>query len=77
MKQHLEPSFFTAVLGNQFVLITFFAMLVATLLHPVVEKINGAEELGSFMLYIFLFAMGLPADLSVYLLMCRCCSSSA
>ena len=36
---------------------------MATLLHRYVEKIDGAEELGSYMLYVFLFAIGLPADL--------------
>ncbi len=60
---YLEPSVVTAVISNEFVLITFFSMLVATVMHRTVEKINGGEELGTFMLYIFLFAIGLPADL--------------
>jgi uncharacterized membrane protein len=53
----------TAILGNPFVLITFLSMLVATLGHRQVEPINGPEELGCYMLYLFLFAIGLPADL--------------
>lgn len=57
------PSILTSIFGNMFVLITFFAMFVATVFHRRVEKINGAEELGSFMLYVFLFAIGLPADI--------------
>ena len=38
-------------------------MALATSFHRYTEQIHGAEELGSYMLYIFLFAIGLPADL--------------
>ncbi len=51
------------IIGNQFVLITFFSVLAATLLRGRLEKIGGAEELGAYMLYIFFFVIGLPADL--------------
>ncbi|QDU57213.1 DUF819 family protein [Aeoliella mucimassa] len=51
------------VLGNDFVLITFLSVILATLFRRSLEKINGANELGTLMLYIFLFAIGLPADL--------------
>ncbi len=61
--QTYETSLATSIFGNMFVLITFLSMLVATLLHRWVEKLNGAEEMGSFMLYLFLFRVGLPADL--------------
>ncbi len=61
--QTYEKSLATSIFGNTFVLITFFSMLVATSLHRWVGKINGAEEMGSFMLYVFLFTVGLPADL--------------
>jgi uncharacterized membrane protein len=61
--RYFEPTLVTAVLGNTFVLITFLSMALATSMHRYTEKIHGAEELGSYMLYIFLFAIGLPADL--------------
>ncbi len=60
---YFEPTIVTAILGNTFVLITFFSMAAATLFSRYTDKIHGAEELGSYMLYIFLFAIGLPADL--------------
>ncbi len=63
IEQQLGPSALASILGNQFVLITFLSMSVATLAHRLVDKIAGAEELGSFMLYVFLFKIGLPADL--------------
>lgn len=62
MRTNSSPSFVNSIFSNLFVLITLLAMLVATAFHRQVAKINGAEELGSFMLYIFLFSMGLPAD---------------
>ncbi|MHC4178961.1 MAG: DUF819 family protein [Planctomycetota bacterium] len=51
------------IIGNQFVLITFFSVLAATLLRGRLEKVGGAEELGAYLLYIFFFVIGLPADL--------------
>lgn len=63
IEEYLRPSMFRQILGNKFVLITFLSMSVATLFHRSVGSLAGAEELGSFMLYIFLFALGLPADL--------------
>lgn len=55
--------FVREIIGNQFVLITFFSVLAATLLRGRLEKIGGAEELGAYLLYIFFFVIGLPADL--------------
>jgi len=59
----IGASFAREVIGNPFVLITFFSVLAATLLHGRLEKIGGAEELGAYLLYIFFFVIGLPADL--------------
>ncbi|MHB8861578.1 MAG: DUF819 family protein [Pirellulaceae bacterium] len=62
INQSFPPSMATSILGNLFVLITFLSLLLATVLHRVLDRIQGAEELGSFLLYVFLFAIGLPAD---------------
>jgi len=51
------------ILGNRFVHITAWSTLAATLFHGPLARIHGAEELGAYLLYIFLFAIGLPADL--------------
>ncbi len=48
---------------NKFVLITAFSLLLATLFHRRMAEVNGPEELGTAMLYLFLFCLGLPADL--------------
>ena len=52
---------------NQFVLITGVSLLVATVFHRPLAAINGPEELGTLMLYLFLFCLGLPADLRMVL----------
>lgn len=59
----LPPSFLTAMIGNLFVQLTFFSLLVATLFPRAMENIHGAGEMGSYLLYVFLFCIGLPADL--------------
>ena len=55
------------LLTNRFVLITGVALGAATLFHRSLATVNGPEELGSYMLYIFLFCIGLPADLKAVL----------
>lgn len=53
---------------NRFVLITALSLLLATVFHKPMAAINGPEELGTYMLYLFLFCLGLPADLKAVLL---------
>ncbi len=53
---------------NKFVLITGISLLFATVFHKPMSAINGPEELGTLMLYLFLFCIGLPADLKMVLL---------
>jgi len=51
-------------LTNQYVLITAVSLSMATLFHRRLEPIHGSEEIGGYMLYVFLFAIGLPANLA-------------
>ncbi len=48
---------------NRFVLITTLSLVTATIFSRPLARVNGADEFGSFMLYLFLFSIGLPADL--------------
>ncbi|MBN2024992.1 MAG: DUF819 family protein [Pirellulales bacterium] len=63
-EQTLAPLMIRDVLGNAFVWITFLSMAAATLFHRAIERIHGSEEIGGYLLYVFLFAIGLPADLA-------------
>jgi uncharacterized membrane protein len=51
------------VCGNKFVHITAWSTLLATVAHRLLARVRGAEEIGAYLLYIFLFSIGLPADL--------------
>lgn len=48
---------------NKFVLLTAITLLAATLFARPLARINGPEEFGAYLLLIFLFTLGLPADL--------------
>ena len=49
--------------GNLFVHITAWSTLVATVFHGWLQRLQGSEELGGYLLYLFLFVIGLPADI--------------
>lgn len=48
---------------NKFVLITGFSLLAATLAPNALERLRGYDRIGIFLLFLFLFSIGLPADL--------------
>ena len=48
---------------NKFVLITTVSLVLATAFSSQLKKVNGPEEFGAYLLMIFLFTLGLPADL--------------
>lgn len=62
-KGHVESRIIQSIFANPFVLITFLTVGVATLGHRWMEKIQGAEEIGMYLLYLFFFVIGLKADL--------------
>ena len=49
--------------GSQYVWITTISMLVATLLDKQVEQVHGAQEIGTYLIYLFLFVIGVPANI--------------
>jgi len=55
------------LLGNKYLLITTFTMLLATYFPNFMSNINGAQEIGTFLIYIFLVVIGVPASLQLIL----------
>ena len=53
---------------NKYVLLTATSLVLATLLHKPLKEVNGPDEIGIYLLYLFLFVIGLPADLRTVLL---------
>jgi uncharacterized membrane protein len=50
------------LLTNKYVLITGLSLVVATLFPRPLARLHAYEEVGRYMLYLFLFSIGLPAD---------------
>ncbi len=55
------------LLGNKYLLITTFTMLLATYMPNFMANIHGAQEIGTFLIYIFLVVIGVPASLQLIL----------
>ncbi len=50
-------------LGSQYVWITTFSVIVATFMDEQVAKLHGSQELGTYLIYLFLFVIGVPANI--------------
>jgi uncharacterized membrane protein len=48
---------------NRFVVITLVSLVGATFFPGVLKQLHGTERIGSYLLYLYLFTIGLPADL--------------
>lgn len=60
---HLVVQMVQILCTNKFVMITIVAVTLASCFSAQFQKINGPEELGAYLLMVFLFTLGLPADL--------------
>ena len=49
--------------GSQYVWITTVSMFVATFCEKQVEKLHGSQEIGTYLIYLFLFVIGVPASI--------------
>lgn len=49
--------------GNQYLIITTISMICATVFPNVFSKIGGTQEIGTFLIYLFFFVIGVPASL--------------
>lgn len=58
---------FNGLLGNKYLLITTITMLLATYLPNFMSDIHGAQEIGTFLIYIFLVVIGVPASIQLIL----------
>lgn len=54
-------------LGSQYVWITTFSVIVATGFPQRVEKLHGSQEIGTYLIYLFLFVIGVPANIMTVL----------
>ena len=50
-------------LGSQYVWITTISVAAATLLDKQAERMHGSQEIGTYLIYLFLFVIGVPANI--------------
>ncbi len=64
-----QDNWFTRMLntffGSQYVWITNFSVIFATCFHRQAEEMHGAQEIGTWMIYLFFFVIGVPASIGV------------
>ena len=53
--------------GSQYIWITTISMLFATFCSPQAERMSGAEEIGTYLIYLFFFAIVVPASIGAIL----------
>jgi uncharacterized membrane protein len=63
LKAGIESRILQSVLTNRYVWITFLTVGATTIFHRQMERIQGAEDIGMYLLYLFFFVIGLRADL--------------
>lgn len=53
-----------SIFGNMYLIMTTIMLVIATVFSKQLEEINGAEEIGTFLIYIFFVVLGIPASIS-------------
>jgi uncharacterized membrane protein len=51
------------ILGNQYVMLTVVSVLSTSLFPKFFENLKGAQEIGTYLIYVFFVVIGCPADL--------------
>ncbi|WJY26245.1 MULTISPECIES: DUF819 domain-containing protein [Sporosarcina] len=54
---------FQAILGDRYLVLTTLTFLVLALFPRYFERINGSQELGTFLIYLFFVVIGIPASI--------------
>ncbi len=60
-------NFVVRFLGSQYVWITTLSVLVATFADNQVKEFRGSQEIGTYLIYLFLFVIGVPANIHTVL----------
>lgn len=54
--------------GNKYLILTTLTMLIAMLFSKPLERLSGSQEIGTYLIYLFFFAIGAPASVQAILL---------
>lgn len=61
---NIFTSLLSSIFGNMYLVMTTLMLIIATVFSKQLEEINGAEEIGTFLIYIFFVVLGVPASIS-------------
>lgn len=56
-------NFVVRFLGSQYVWITTLSVLAATFADQQIKELSGSQEIGTYLVYLFLFVIGVPANI--------------
>lgn len=56
-------NFFNALLGSKYLIITLLSVIIATAFSDKLSKIGGAQELGTYFIYLFFATMSAPVSI--------------
>ena len=62
------PSALQGILGSKYFVVTTLTVLIVTLFPKFFEEARGSQEIGTFLIYIFLVVIGTPASIKAILL---------
>ncbi len=53
------------IFGDKYLMLTTLTLLAVTIFSSFFEKINGSQEIGTYLIYIFFVVIGVPASLPI------------
>ena len=67
-----QDSFFKDMIGglfgNKYLILTTISMIIATVFSRPLEKLGGSQEIGTYLIHLFFFAIGAPASIQAIFL---------
>lgn len=66
-KGNLALDLINGLLGNKYLVMTTLTMVLATYGHKYFDNLAGAQEIGTFLIYIFFTVIGVPASIMLIL----------
>ena len=60
---NIATKMLNGLLGNKYLIMTTISMIVATACAKPLENISGTQEIGTYLIYLFFFVIGVPASI--------------
>ena len=67
-KTNVVTSILNGLFGNKYLILTTLTMIIATIFSKPLEGLSGSQEIGTYLIYLFFFAIGAPASIKAIFL---------